>query len=81
MTSREFCYWLQGMFELNAPKRALSKLQTDQIKAHLALVFKHEIDPSQGTPEHQAELQKIHDRIDNIESRPAPFDHNTPIRC
>jgi hypothetical protein len=30
------------------------------IKAHLALVFKHEIDPSMGGPDHQAALNEIH---------------------
>ena len=81
MTSREFCYWLQGMFELNAPKAALTKLQTDQIKAHLSLVFKHEIDPSQGTPEHQTELQKLHDRVEEVASRPPVHVHPPLIRC
>lgn len=67
MTARDFCFWLQGMFELtaagNAPPLALTEGQTATVKAHLALVFKHEIDPSQGTPEHQAELQKLHDAL------------------
>lgn len=60
MKASEFCFWLQGMFELSDPQE-LSKQQTTQIKRHLALVFKHDIDPQQGTPEHQAELQAIHD--------------------
>ena len=60
MKASEFCYWLQGMFELSNPQE-LNKQQTTQIKRHLALVFKHDIDPQQGTPEHQAELQAIHD--------------------
>jgi hypothetical protein len=49
MTSREFCYWLQGYFELTDPSRngyAMSVEQVDAIKKHLALVFVHEIDPS-----------------------------------
>ncbi len=46
MTSREFCYWLQGFFELSNNDTGLSKLQADMIKAHLSLVFTHEIDPS-----------------------------------
>lgn len=45
MTSREFCYWLQGMFELNAPS-SLNERQTKMIKNHLDMVFIHEIDPS-----------------------------------
>ena len=45
MKSVEFCYWLQGHFELN-PGQPLTAEQTRCIQAHLALVFKHEIDPS-----------------------------------
>ncbi len=45
MKSVEFCYWLQGYFELNPPG-ALTAEQTQCVRAHLALVFKHEIDPS-----------------------------------
>jgi hypothetical protein len=59
MTSRDFCYWLQGLFELAGPE-TLSAKQTDLVKRHLALVFKHEIDPSMGPPAHQAELNAVH---------------------
>lgn len=58
MTSRDFCYWLQGYFELGGG--VLSAEHTLCIKRHLALVFKHEIDPSAGPPAHQAELNEIH---------------------
>ena len=62
MTSRDFCYWLQGYFELNpAEGAALGPNQVACIKKHLALVFVNEIDPSMGPPEHQAELNEIHD--------------------
>jgi hypothetical protein len=64
MKASEFCYWLQGFFEIENernPNVDLTKKQADVIQRHLALVFKHDIDPSQGTPEHQAELQAIHD--------------------
>jgi hypothetical protein len=60
MTSRDFCYWLQGLFEVANPKQ-LSSFQITQIRKHLAMVFKHEIDPSAGSEEHQAELKAIHD--------------------
>lgn len=60
MKSSEFCYWLQGMFELG-DVRSLSEHQTKIIKQHLALVFKHDIDPSYGDKAHQEELQAIHD--------------------
>ena len=45
MTSRDFCFWLQGFFELSNEKY-LSEAQTNIIKKHLAMVFVHEIDPS-----------------------------------
>ena len=43
MKSTEFCYWLQGLFELGNPT-ILDANQTDLIKRHLAMVFLHEID-------------------------------------
>lgn len=65
MTSRDFCYWLQGYFEIDAmvakgEHRSLSADQIEMVKAHLAMVFKHEIDPSMGDEEHQDELNQIH---------------------
>ena len=39
MSEKEFCYWLQGMFELTDPKE-LTEAQTKMIKDHLQLVFK-----------------------------------------
>lgn len=61
MTSRDFVYWLQGFIELTDNDDAgLSHSQLKCLRAHLALVFKHEIDPSFGPPEKQAELNKIH---------------------
>lgn len=53
MTSRDFCYWLQGFFELNAseqgdraPESSLTPAQVTKVRSHLAMVFKTEIDPS-----------------------------------
>ena len=59
MTSRDFCYWLQGLFEIGDPK-TLDEKQTDLVKRHLAMVFKHEIDPAAGPPAHQQELDELH---------------------
>lgn len=59
MTSRDFCYWLQGHFEITGCKHIGGK-QVAMIQKHLALVFKHEIDPSFGVPEQQAALNTIH---------------------
>jgi hypothetical protein len=59
MTSRDFAYWLMGFFEVAEPK-TIGEKETEMIKKHLNLVFKHEIDPSMGGPEHQLELNQIH---------------------
>lgn len=64
MTSRDFCYWIQGFFELTEDSQtnnSLTAAQTIKIKNHLAMVFKHEIDPSFGGPKVQEELHKIHE--------------------
>jgi len=58
MKSVEFCYWLQGMFELCEPKE-LNVEQTDLIKKHLAMVFVHEIDKSYPK-EQQSILNNLH---------------------
>lgn len=60
MTSRDFCYWLQGLFELGSPA-TLDAKQTDLVKRHLAMVFVHEIDPSAGDAAMQKTLNDIHD--------------------
>ena len=68
MTSRDFCFWLQGFFEINDAgdsanvkvDKGLIGPKVEAIKAHLSLVFKHEIDPSMGPPSHQAKLNHIH---------------------
>ncbi len=60
MNSRDFIYWLQGFFEITGEDVELSVEQSAMIRKHLALVFKHEIDPSMGPPEHQDELNAIH---------------------
>ena len=59
MKSRDFCYWLQGMFELTNTV-TLDAIQTDKVRKHLAMVFKHEIDPSAGSVAHQQDLTELH---------------------
>lgn len=59
MKSVEFCYWLQGMFEINPPTNGLTKEQVSIIEKHLGLVFYHEIDNSYPS-EQLDELNKIH---------------------
>lgn len=73
MTSRDFVYWLQGYFEISNPT-TIGESETLMIKKHLALVFKHEIDPSMGDDKHQEELNSIH----NGSNKPDPF---TKYRC
>lgn len=70
MTSRDFAYWLMGYFEVSDPKE-IGQRETDMIKRHLALVFKHEIDPSMGDEEHQNDLNNIHN-----ETTFPSFNHN-----
>jgi hypothetical protein len=59
MTSRDFVYWLQGYFEISNAT-TIGEGETEVIKRHLNLVFKHEIDPQMGDEKHQEELNKIH---------------------
>lgn len=59
MTSRDFCFWLQGVLEVGQPKQ-LNKTQIDIIQKHLNLVFVHEIDPSMGDEKTQTKLNNIH---------------------
>jgi len=64
MTARDFCFWLQGFFEIRGDnvRGPLEAPQVEVIRNHLALVFKHEIDPSidGGEPEAAAALDAIH---------------------
>jgi len=60
MTSRDFCYWLQGFFELSEPEVELNAKQVELIRKHLNMVFYHEIDPSMGDQEHQDKLNELH---------------------
>jgi hypothetical protein len=73
MTSRDFIYWLQGLFELAEPG-ALNAKQTDLIRRHLAMVFKHEIDASYGDTAHQEALNALHN-TGKPENLPIAHDH------
>lgn len=71
MKSRDFCYWLQGFFELAGAGQDIS-MKPEQImciQKHLALVFEHEIDPSMGDEEHQEKLNQIHSGIGEVKMR------------
>lgn len=76
MKAVEFCYWLQGVFEV-ADLRSLDEKQTDLIKRHLNMVFVHDIDPSY--PEGQQKtLNDIHNKhlLPNSQSPGGPV-----MRC
>lgn len=61
MQSRDFCYWLQGYFEINGARADnLTSMQLETIKKHLAMVFVHEIDPAMGDKPHQDKLNSLH---------------------
>lgn len=79
MTSRDFCYWLQGYFELESDTTpTLTNSQVNTIKNHLALVFIHEIDPSNTPTLTPAEAQSIHDGKPQIGGTDA---HGNTYRC
>ncbi len=75
MTSRDFCYWLQGFFELRDAEQGATASQTEIIKKHLALVFAHEIDPSMGNKPHQDKLNDIHNALGT------PLNPDVRLRC
>ena len=79
MTSRDFCFWLQGYFELreSSHQGPIGEVQAQRIRDHLNLVFKHEIDPSMGPPARQAELNEAHAGVPK-HMRPSSDPH---IRC
>lgn len=64
MTAVQFCYWLQGYFEVRAasgePGGSISTKQSEVIQRHLNMVFSHDIDPQAGGPEVQHKLNDIH---------------------
>lgn len=67
MKSTEFCYWLQGLFELGDTK-TLNEKQTQMIKNHLKLVFLYDIDPFYSKdPIVQKIFQNIHDGKNPLE--------------
>jgi hypothetical protein len=65
MTPENFCYWLQGYFEL-AKTSSFNEEQTLLIKQHLDMVFAHAIDPSLGTPEHVDKLRTLHEGLETL---------------
>jgi hypothetical protein len=79
MTSVEFCYWLQGYFELGEARRLEPGITGEQAKCiqrHLAMVFVHEIDPSHaGPPGHQERLADAHEGVPMAKLKEAIEEH------
>ena len=60
MTSKDFVYWMQGMFELT-DVTTLNEKQVNLIKNHIKLVFLYDIDPSYSDdPAVQQLLKNVH---------------------
>jgi hypothetical protein len=74
MNAIDFCFWLQGHFEISDSDN-LSPKQVEVIKNHLQLVFKHEIDPLR---EEQTNASK--DEL-NATHSPAASGNDPLVRC
>ena len=61
MKSVEFCYWMQGLFEIGDVKE-LNEKQVEIIRKHLDMVFYHEIDKTYPDTE-QKQLNMLHNLI------------------
>ena len=46
MRSRDFCFWLQGYFELSDSPGRITAEQAALVRRHLDLVFAHELAPT-----------------------------------
>lgn len=80
MTPQNFCYWLQGFFEITGTDiKSLNEKQINMIKAHLRLVFRDSIDPSMGNTAHQQTLSQIHQGLHNLTG--VSEEHFTNVRC
>ena len=75
MQAAQFCYWLQGYFELTEDDGGLSLEQVKTIQNHLNLVFVHDLDPK----EVEEKLQQIHDGISTNTNK--LDDPNIRMRC
>lgn len=71
MIPQDFCYWLQGWFEISTANK-IDLFEINIIKSHLNLVFAHSID----TPDLDGKLQNMHDGtpLSNTNNKP-------PVRC
>jgi hypothetical protein len=79
MKATEFCYWLQGYFELSETPQPLTTARVEVIKNHLAMVFAHDIDPQAGNEAHQATLNSLHNPRPTWPRPPGP--NGELMRC
>ena len=77
MTTRDFCYWLQGFLEIRGKDPdGMTSEQVEIVKNHLNLVFIHDIDG----PDPTGKLQAAHDG--KPPPGPDPFSNRPPgARC
>lgn len=68
MTPEQFCYWLQGCFEIN-DSNELTEKQVQVIRNHLNLVFEHVLDK-----EHDGGDKKLANKLQDIHG-------GTKFRC
>ncbi len=70
MQSRDFCFWLQGFFELSGDATTISAEQSAMIRRHLDMVFRHEIAPE--TPGVQARERSVPTPVPTAPPAPKP---------
>jgi len=63
MKAENFCFWLQGFFELGAGQSVagLTAEQVAQVKTHLALVFKHDPTMEHPAPQKKSLAERVRD--------------------
>ena len=92
MESRDFCFWLQGFFELSDNSGPITAGQTTVISRHLDLVFAHQgrshlrerparaPEPPLPVPAPPSP-QPVHEEPAERPEREAPYVHPEPPRC
>lgn len=58
MSSLEFCYWLQGYFEIRREEVGLSDKQIEIIKDHLQLIF-NKVTPNRNVPNYYPSIGSV----------------------
>ena len=84
MTPRDFCFWLQGYFEIGGSDTALSGAQIAMLRKHLDSVFEAKTEPAmpfkqEGQQLPEDFLQRMRERV--IPATPGPFDPPLTVTC